>query len=463
MLAVGNFISLMITGYAELAATNPDGTKCIPTKEAPCLVDFFGSRVSPSSLSLYMSSIGVVIQAFILITFSALADRIFWRSRFILASTSIGGLSASTFFFFTNPSHYLTLALLTALSNASVGIASAFYYSYLPVLVRNHPDVLHAVEQAAGLTQDEKDKNIAFVRDRVSNHISGISLATGLISGSVVLFIAAFIGSSLSAGPYVQQVGAGMAGTWWLVMGLVGWWILPKIEGPPLPENRNVFTHSACMLWNSFKNVGTSWYIWLGLLSWFFISDGLTTALMVTIFVGRGPAIGVTGTESVYLSAAAPLAEALGIIGLTYMKRSLFPSSSTKGMNIFLTVICAILTMWGILGLHTSVGITSKPEFFVYFTIFVTIYACLQSFHRVLFAELVPRGREAEFFGLYLISSRGTGWIGSTVVGIINDQTKVIRNGYYFVLFLFVGGIIAILPLNMTRGHRNASKLASSV
>ncbi|KAJ9049024.1 Autophagy protein 22 [Entomophthora muscae] len=460
-LALGNFLPLMLSEFTTLAATDPDGTTCDPTNASSCIVGLLWGRVAPSTLSMYMSSIAVGIQAVTLILFSALADRGLWRSRFILFCTLVGGISSSTYVFFSDPHHYLPLAFMTVLANSSIGVASAFYYSYLPVLVRYHPKVLQAIEQNSHLPSEAADQAVAHVRDQVSSRISGMALSAGMVTGTLVIGSAALIGSYMPKGPFVQQLGAGMAGMWWLVLGLVGWWLLPRVQGPPVPRNRNVFTHSACMHWNSFKNIGKSWYIWLGLLSWFFISDGLTTALLVTIFVGRSKLIGVTQTESVFLSAAAPIFEAIALMMLIKSKSHFFPKSSSKLINVILAGVCCLMTLWGVLGLHTSVGIQTKTEYYIFFTVFVTLYTCLISFHRVLFAELVPRGREAEFFGLYLISSRGTSWIGSTVVAVINEQTKVVRNGYYFVLVLFAGGVLAILPLNMTRGHRNADKLAA--
>lgn len=453
----------MLYEFTVLAAKNPNGTKCNPVNAALCVVELFWGRVNPSTFSMYMNSIGVGIQAVTLITFSALADRGVWRSRFILSCTLIGGTASLSYVFFNNPRHYLPLAFMTVLANSSIGVAAAFYYSYLPVLVRNHPKVLKAVEESAHLSSEEADQAVAHVRDQISSRISGIALSAGMVAGTAVIGSAAVIGSYMPKGPLVQQLGAGMAGFWWLVVGLIGWWLLPRIEGPPVPENRNVLTHSGYMHWNSFKNVGSSWYIWLGLLSWFFISDGLTSALMVTIFVGQSAPISVTQTESVYLSAIAPIFETIALMVLIKTKSKFFPNSSSKLINLMLVGVCFLMTLWGLVGLYTDFGIKTKIEYYIFFTVFVAFYTCQVSFHRVLFAELVPRGREAEFFGLYLISSRGTGWIGSIVVGIINEKTKIVRNGYYFVLVLFVGGALAILPLNMTRGHRSADKLAARV
>lgn len=459
MLAAGNFIPLMVREYASATAINSNGTACSKV-DHNCTVNFMWGRVEPSTLSFYINSIGVVIQTLTLIFFSALADRCLWRTRFLFFFTWLGGLSASSYLLFKDPNLYLPLALITALANASIGIATAFYYAYLPVLVRNHPKVQLAIQQASGLREDEAELKVALVRDQVFNQISATSMAVGLLSGSIILLIAALVGRSLPGGPYGQQLGASLAGLWWLIVGLVGWYNLPKLEGPPLLESCNFLNHSICMLWNSLKTIRRAWGIWLGLLSWFFISDGLTTALMITIFVGSGSDIGVTSSESVYLSALAPLAEAVGITVLIQLKNRFLGSSSSKGINLLLTTVCLGLTVWGILGLHTTVGIRSKLGYYVYFTSLVTVYACLQSFHRVLFGELVPPGREAEYFGLYLISSRGTGWIGATVAGLINQRTHVVRNGYYFVLALFALGLMAILPINMRRGYHEASKLA---
>jgi UMF1 family MFS transporter len=42
-----------------------------------------------------------------------------------------------------------------------------------------------------------------------------------------------------------------------------------------------------------------------------------------------------------------------------------------------------------------------------------------QALSRSLYSQLIPRGRESEFFSLYQIMERGTSWTGTLVFGLV--------------------------------------------
>jgi UMF1 family MFS transporter len=44
-----------------------------------------------------------------------------------------------------------------------------------------------------------------------------------------------------------------------------------------------------------------------------------------------------------------------------------------------------------------------------------------QAISRSLYAQMIPRGREAEFYSFYEVSDRGTSWIGPLVFGLANQ------------------------------------------
>lgn len=69
-----------------------------------------------------------------------------------------------------------------------------------------------------------------------------------------------------------------------------------------------------------------------------------------------------------------------------------------------------------------------------------TFVGAMQSFSRVLFADLIPEGEEAEFFSLYAITDKGSSWIGPSVVALIDG----VVDGRYGLLFL---ALLLILPL----------------
>ena len=83
------------------------------------------------------------------------------------------------------------------------------------------------------------------------------------------------------------------------------------------------------------------------------------------------------------------------------------------------------------------------------------------SFCRSLFAGLVPRGRESEFFGLYAITDKGSSWLGPLAVATITDRTHEIRDAFVFLLILLSIPIpIIYFGVDLNQGRIDAEKVS---
>lgn len=79
-----------------------------------------------------------------------------------------------------------------------------------------------------------------------------------------------------------------------------------------------------------------------------------------------------------------------------------------------------------------------------------------QSSCRVQFSELVPVGHEAEFFGLYEVTDKGSAWIGPLVIGAIRNGTGNLKNGFYFLIVFLLIPAFFFYWMNETSGKRDA-------
>ena len=68
-----------------------------------------------------------------------------------------------------------------------------------------------------------------------------------------------------------------------------------------------------------------------------------------------------------------------------------------------------------------------------------------QAISRSLFAQMIPTGREAEFYSFYEVSDRGTSWIGPLLFGVMNQVFGSLRPAILSLIFFFVVGLI-VLP-----------------
>ena len=70
---------------------------------------------------------------------------------------------------------------------------------------------------------------------------------------------------------------------------------------------------------------------------------------------------------------------------------------------------------------------------------------------RSLFSHLVPRGEEAEYFGLYEVSNSGTSWLGPLVFGLAYQNTGSYRTALFSLLVFFVVGFVLLAGVPVRR------------
>ncbi len=72
-----------------------------------------------------------------------------------------------------------------------------------------------------------------------------------------------------------------------------------------------------------------------------------------------------------------------------------------------------------------------------------------QALSRSLFSQLIPRGKEGEYYGFYEISDKGTSWLGPLAFGLVFQVTDSYRAGIVsLVVFFVVGGVLlALVPM----------------
>jgi UMF1 family MFS transporter len=74
-----------------------------------------------------------------------------------------------------------------------------------------------------------------------------------------------------------------------------------------------------------------------------------------------------------------------------------------------------------------------------------------QALSRSLFSQLIPAGKEAEYFSLYEISDRGTSWLGPLVFGLVFQFTGSYRLAIISLLAFFVVGFVALAAVPVRR------------
>jgi UMF1 family MFS transporter len=81
-----------------------------------------------------------------------------------------------------------------------------------------------------------------------------------------------------------------------------------------------------------------------------------------------------------------------------------------------------------------------------------------QAISRSLFAQMIPSGKEAEFFSFYEVSERGTSWIGPLIFGLANQWFGSLRIAILSLIFFFIMGLIFLPFVNVKKAIEDAKK-----
>lgn len=124
-----------------------------------------------------------------------------------------------------------------------------------------------------------------------------------------------------------------------------------------------------------------------------------------------------------------------------------------------------VLPFWGLVGFFTgpgSFGLQNKYELLIVAAYHGLLLGATQSTCRVFYSELIPRGHEAQFFGLYEITDKGSAWIGPLVVGAIATATGNIRYSFIFIFVTFLVSIGVFTTIDVKKGREQAQLFVSS-
>ncbi|HYN26631.1 MAG TPA: MFS transporter, partial [Pyrinomonadaceae bacterium] len=82
-----------------------------------------------------------------------------------------------------------------------------------------------------------------------------------------------------------------------------------------------------------------------------------------------------------------------------------------------------------------------------------------QALSRSLFSRMIPKGREASFFGLYEVSERGTSWLGPLLFGAVVAATNSYRQALLSLIILFVVGTVILCLTDTDQAIHEAGNL----
>jgi UMF1 family MFS transporter len=81
-----------------------------------------------------------------------------------------------------------------------------------------------------------------------------------------------------------------------------------------------------------------------------------------------------------------------------------------------------------------------------------------QALSRSLFSVLIPKSREAEYYGLYEVADKGSSWLAPLAFFVGLQLTHNYRAAIFTLLVFFVAGFLVLLRVNVSRGMEDARR-----
>jgi UMF1 family MFS transporter len=156
-----------------------------------------------------------------------------------------------------------------------------------------------------------------------------------------------------------------------------------------------------------------------------------------------------------------------GAYGFNWIARRL----GTRNAILLSLAIWSVVVIYAFAGMKNpaviqALGIPQNQfEFWILGFVIAIVLGGSQALSRSLFAQMIPKDQEAEFYSFYEISERGTSWLGTLIFGLVNQQFGSLRLGILSVILFFVCGLVLLplvnVPKAMEQG-KQASKTAAS-
>lgn len=484
-----------------------------PYDGGQCIVYVLGMEINTASFAMYTFSVSVLLQALLVVSISCAADHGNYRKKLLLAFAWIGSFSVMLYIF-VSEGIYLFGALLAIISNTSFGASFVLLNSFLPLLVRHHPEFSHAeaevvsnslphnldgsssqgryaegamvdstaallprdpAEDGHGLSRVATREELTSKELSLSTQISAKGIGIGYIAGLFLQCVAIFILIQMKNSTWSQRVVLFVVGAWWAVFTVpAALWLRPR-PGPPLPASPGLsgvraFVSYTLYAWKAlFRTVRLARRlidVLLFLGGWFLLSDAIATTSSTAILFAKTQ----LHMEAWALGMINVISTTAGIVGAfswSFISRrfhlqahqtilaciALFETIPIYGLMGYLPFV----RNWGVFGLQ-------QPwEMYPLAAIYGFVLGGLSGYCRSLYGELIPPGSEAAFYALYAITDKGSSVFGPAIVGVIIDASGEIRPAFWF-LAVIVGLPAALIWfIDVERGRSEGEKLAEII
>lgn len=380
----------------------------------------FGVRIEPAAIFPFASSMSVLLQVLFLPFLGTIADFTNLKKRLMLTFAYIGAV-ATVFLFFiradmpglgTNGA-VVVGSLLYILANLAFGAAVVSYNAFLPDIA----------------SPDKRDE------------VSSRGWAVGYLGGGLLLLINLGLLTVMEDTALAVRISLASAGVWWLVFTYLfpHKRLVQRDAARQLPPGTNMFKHGIERVWNTLLEMWRQYPMTFRyLIAYLIYNDGIQTVIIVSTAFAADE-LGVETQSLLLLVLMIQFVAFGGALAFGYLAKRFGAKRA----------IMVSLIIWSALVIYAFAFLYTEMQLFVLGFVLALVLGGSQALSRSLFSQMIPADHEAEYFGFYEISERGTSWIGPLAFAAAVQITGSQRIAIVSLIIFFVVGLALLSRVNV--------------
>ncbi|OJT02457.1 Autophagy-related protein 22 [Trametes pubescens] len=408
-----------------------------------CVLPYLGRVRDVNSIVLLTNGISFALQAAVLLIVGAWADYGRWRPNITIFFTILAVAVSFAWLGVEDPSKWQAGVALYILGLITYQCALTFWTAAFPGLARDLSNVQDSAEKfAAGeKTHVEHADYESMERNRISNVSFAVCSAGEIIILAVMVGILKGLKSDASTENNTKafSVLIAFAGGIWLLCALPWFFLEKRRPGLALPAGASMLTIGFKQTVVAFRECMRLKQTFLYLIFYFLMGDVLNTTVTV-IGTLQNSVVSYSTLQLTLLLIVGIVAQGAGIyLFWLVQKRFQIPTKTMLCFNVFWILI---LTVWGLIGIHTDkFGFKHVWEIWLYQAFYGLMVCPWYAYSQTMISEVSPLPQMFLFFALFSVVGKTSAFIGPLVSSAIITASG--NNDNYPFVFLFLLGALS--------------------
>ncbi|MFI5591088.1 MFS transporter [Amycolatopsis sp. NPDC051758] len=375
-----------------------------------CDVTLFGLHFPAGSVWGYLLSVATVVQVLVLPIAGAVADRSHNKRRILGGFAFLGAAASAAMFFFAGSDWQLGVVLFI-IANIGYGGSLVVYYSFLVDI--GGPD--------------ERDD------------ISAKGWAFGYLGGglALVLQLGLYLGHDTFgvSKDTAVQICFLTSGLWWALFTIPAVRALPRNHTPvDVVPGRSVLRSGFAELRQTIV-AAKAYPLTLAFLgSYLVFTDGINTVVTVSAQYGKDE-LGF-GNEVLIMTI-------LVIQFVAYLGGTLHGLVARR-IGAKRTILGSLVLWVVVLAGAYFVQPKQLVQFLVVAVGIGLVLGGTNALSRSLFSQMIPAGKDAQYYSLYVVGERGTSWLGPLLFAGVGQATGSFRLAIIALVVFFAAGLVLV-------------------